>query len=123
MPDTRRYRPSVMPPPHLPMPSIPKRPPQPLTSLTRRYRVSGKVQGVYFRHSTRIEAKRLGLRGMVRNLSDGCVEVLAQGAPAEVEALRLWLHRGPALARVDRVCEIRLEDAADVRVPADFEIL
>jgi acylphosphatase len=106
------------------MPSIPKPPPQsPPTSLTRRYRVSGKVQGVYFRRSTRVEAKRLSLRGTVRNLSDGSVEVLAQGAPAAVEALRLWLHRGPALARVDVVREIALDEAAELRIPEDFEIL
>jgi acylphosphatase len=105
------------------MPSIPKRPPQSPTSLTRRYRVSGKVQGVYFRHSTRVEAKRLSLRGTVCNLSDGSVEVLARGAPAAVEALRLWLHRGPALARVDVVREIALDEEAELRIPEDFEIL
>ena len=104
------------------MPSIPKRPPQFPTDLTRRYRVSGKVQGVYFRHSTRFEAKRLGLRGMVRNLSDGSVDVLAQGAPAAVEALRVWLHQGPALARVDKVSEIALGEAAELQIPQDFEI-
>jgi acylphosphatase len=85
--------------------------------------VSGKVQGVYFRHSTRLEAKRLSLRGTVRNLPDGSVEVLVQGAPAAIEALRLWLHRGPALARVDKVAEIILGDEANFRMPEDFEIL
>ncbi len=78
---------------------------------------------MYFRHSTRLEAKRLSLRGTVRNLPDGSVEVLAQGAPAAIEALRLWLHRGPALARVDRVAEITLGDEANLRMPEDFEIL
>lgn len=105
------------------MPSIPKHPPQSPTDITRRYRVSGKVQGVYFRHSTRIEAKRLSLRGSVRNLADGSVAVLVQGAPAAVETLRLWLHRGPALARVDRVAEITPVEAADSGIPEDFEIL
>ena len=112
-----------MPRPPLPMPSIPKHPPQSPTDITRRYRVSGKVQGVYFRHSTRVEAKRLSLRGSVRNLPDGCVAVLVQGAPAAVETLRLWLHRGPALARVDEVAEITLGEAADLRIPGDFQIL
>jgi acylphosphatase len=112
-----------MPQPPLPMPSIPKRPPQSLTSLTRRYRVSGKVQGVYFRHSTRVEAKRLGLRGTVRNLADGSVEVLAHGAAAAVETLRAWLQRGPTLARVDTVSEIALAEAEEMRIPDDFEIL
>jgi acylphosphatase len=65
----------------------------------------------------------LSLRGTVCNLSDGSVEVLAQGAPAAVEALRLWLHRGPALARVDVVREIALDEEAELRIPEDFEIL
>jgi acylphosphatase len=112
-----------MPLPPLPMPSTPKRPPRSPTDLTRRYRVAGKVQGVYFRHSTRVEAKRLGLRGTVRNLSDGGVEVLVHGPPAAVETLRAWLHRGPALARVDAVCEIALAGADETMIPEDFEIL
>ena len=112
-----------MPPPRLPMPSTPKHPPPSPTDLTRHYRVSGKVQGVYFRHSTRVEAKRLNLRGTVRNLPDGSVEVLAQGTPAAIEALRLWLHQGSALARVDKVAEITLGDATNSRFPEDFEIL
>jgi acylphosphatase len=112
-----------MPPPPLPMPSTPKHPPPSPTELTRHYRVSGKVQGVYFRHSTRLEAKRLSLRGTVRNLPDGSVAVLAQGAPAAIEALRLWLHRGPALARVDKVAEITLGDEANLTMPEEFEIL
>jgi len=112
-----------MPLPPLPMPSTPKPPPQSHTDLTRRYRVSGKVQGVYFRHSTRAEARRLNLRGTVRNLSDGSVEVLVQGAPAAVETLRAWLHRGPAHARVDAVSEVALGEGAELRIPEDFEIL
>jgi len=107
----------------LPMPSTPKLPPQSPTDLTRHYRVSGKVQGVYFRHSTRAEAKRLKLRGTVRNLSDGSVAVLVQGAPDAVETLRLWLHRGPAHARVERVSEVALGEPADLKIPDDFEIL
>src|SRR5271154_7429696 len=116
-PDTRRNRPRNTPLPPLPMPSIPTRRPHPHISLTRGYRVSGKVQGVYFRHSTRVEAKRLGLRGSVRNLSDGSVAVLVQGAPDAVETLRLWLHRGPAHARVERVSEVALGEPADLKIP------
>ncbi len=79
--------------------------------VIRRFLVLGKVQGVYFRHSTRLEAQRLGLRGSARNLPDGSVEVLAQGAPAAVEELRAWLHRGPARARVDEVRETAAGEA------------
>lgn len=73
--------------------------------VVRRFLVFGKVQGVYFRHSTRLEAQKLELRGLARNLPDGSVEVLAQGAPAAVEQLRVWLGRGPAQAQVSEVRE------------------
>jgi acylphosphatase len=91
-----------------------------LDDLTRRFRVTGKVQGVFFRHSTRLEAERLGVRGTACNLPDGSVEVLAAGSAAAVESLRLWLHRGPATARVDSVLE--LEPAAGLQFAAAFEI-
>ncbi|MGB6307427.1 MAG: acylphosphatase [Steroidobacteraceae bacterium] len=79
--------------------------------ITRRFLVFGKVQGVFFRHSTRLEADRLGLRGIARNLPDGSVEVIAQGEPTAVGELRDWLHRGPAQARVDEVREAAPEAA------------
>ncbi len=66
-------------------------------------RVYGRVQGVFFRASTRREAERLGLRGWVRNLADGSVEVHYEGAPEALRALDRWLAKGPPLARVDRV--------------------
>lgn len=65
--------------------------------------VRGKVQGVWFRASTRDEAQRLGVRGHARNLADGSVEVLAVGEADALDALERWLHAGPALARVDAV--------------------
>ncbi|MDQ7831788.1 MAG: acylphosphatase [Desulfovibrionaceae bacterium] len=65
--------------------------------------VSGKVQGVYFRAFVQEQADSLGLRGWVRNLADGKLEVLAQGPEEAQKALveRLW--QGPALARVEQV--------------------
>jgi len=71
--------------------------------LTRRYWVTGRVQGVFFRASTRIEAQRLGLRGWVRNLPDGRVEALVSGAPEGLAALEHWLAIGPPEARVTEV--------------------
>lgn len=65
--------------------------------------VSGKVQGVFFRASTREQALELGLSGHAINLDDGRVEVLAEGAGEAVEALASWLRHGPPMARVDRV--------------------
>ncbi len=76
---------------------------------TRRFRIVGKVQGVYFRDSTRAQAQRLGIAGYARNLPDGSVEVLAQGALQAVEELRRWLHHGPGSARVDGVAELLVE--------------
>ncbi|KAA6185775.1 acylphosphatase [Thiohalocapsa marina] len=68
--------------------------------------VAGHVQGVFFRASTREQAKNLGLTGHARNLPDGRVEVLACGPAEAVDALRAWLSRGPANARVTGVaCE------------------
>ncbi|HEX3395547.1 MAG TPA: acylphosphatase [Steroidobacteraceae bacterium] len=90
--------------------------------IIRRFLVIGKVQGVYFRHSARLEANRLNLRGSARNLPDGSVEVVAQGSAAAVAALHQWLKRGPAQARVDNVVET---DAADdkPKIPeAGFEV-
>jgi acylphosphatase len=79
--------------------------------ITRRFLITGKVQGVYFRHSSRLEAERLGVGGVARNLPDGSVEVIAHGTREAVETLREWLHRGPSGARVARVQE--LEPPAD----------
>jgi acylphosphatase len=92
-----------------------------LGPVVRRFFVFGKVQGVYFRHSTRLEAGRLNLRGFARNLPDGSVEVLAQGAAAAVEELRRWLGRGPAHARVDEVREIPPGDLETI--PEGFVVL
>ena len=68
-----------------------------------RFLVSGKVQGVCFRASTREQALKLGLHGHARNLADGRVEVLAQGDAPALDALHRWLHAGPPMARVDSV--------------------
>ncbi|WP_206859852.1 acylphosphatase [Lysobacter changpingensis] len=66
-----------------------------------RFVVSGKVQGVFFRASTRDRAQALGLRGFAKNLADGRVEVLAAGDDAAIDELAAWLREGPPMARVD----------------------
>ena len=63
--------------------------------------VSGLVQGVFFRDSTRQKAEELGLTGWVRNLSDGRVEIVAEGK--KTEELVSWVRKGPSVARVDKV--------------------
>lgn len=65
--------------------------------------ISGRVQGVYFRASTRDKATELGINGWVRNLDDGRVEVMASAEATQIDALIQWLHHGPALAKVDKV--------------------
>ncbi|MBK7354637.1 acylphosphatase [Propionivibrio sp.] len=74
-----------------------------MTLLTRRLSIHGRVQGVGFRWALGAEARALGLRGWVRNRSDGSVEALVSGTPEAVEALTAWAHRGPSVAFVERV--------------------
>ena len=69
----------------------------------RIFRVEGRVQGVWFRDSTRREASALGITGYARNMPDGSVEVLACGNPAALDSLAAWLEQGPPMARVDSV--------------------
>ncbi|MGN6225876.1 MAG: acylphosphatase [Dyella sp.] len=68
-----------------------------------RFLVSGRVQGVCFRASTREQALALGLRGVARNLADGRVEVIACGDQEAIAMLERWLHDGPPAARVEQV--------------------
>jgi acylphosphatase len=69
----------------------------------RGYRVRGRVQGVGFRWWTQRYAETLGLRGTVRNLPDGTVEVQACGSPEQLTSLEAGLREGPSGARVDGV--------------------
>lgn len=69
----------------------------------RIFRVHGRVQGVFFRESTKQEARRLGLNGYARNEADGSVTIEAEGAPAALDALEAWCRQGPPTARVDRL--------------------
>lgn len=73
--------------------------------------VTGKVQGVFFRQTMRVMAKRNGVTGWVRNLDDGRVEAVLEGGAAGVERLIEWARGGPANARVHDV-EIRGEEFA-----------
>ena len=71
--------------------------------IARRCYVSGRVQGVFYRASTRQRAQELGCRGYARNLPDGRDEVLAVGEPAAVQTLIEWLRQGPPAAHVTDV--------------------
>jgi acylphosphatase len=70
---------------------------------TRRYLVSGRVQGVGFRWFVEREAAQLGITGWVRNREDGRVEVMATGTRQQLSALNAHLRQGPRAARVDEV--------------------
>lgn len=80
--------------------------------------IHGRVQGVFYRDSMRIEAQRLGVSGWVRNRSDGSVEAAVHGDAVAVDALVRWARRGPDLAHVERV-EIELDDG----VYSGFEVI
>ena len=72
--------------------------------------VSGKVQGVYFRATTREEARERGVTGWVRNLDDGRVEAVFEGERGYVESMVEFCHEGSSAARVKDV-EVEWEDA------------
>jgi acylphosphatase len=72
-------------------------------TVCKRFWVSGRVQGVFFRASTQDKALALGLTGRARNLRDGRVEVIVQGDPRRIDVLHEWLWEGPSSARVEDV--------------------
>jgi acylphosphatase len=86
--------------------------------VARRCFVSGLVQGVFFRASTRQKAAELGISGYASNLPDGRVEILIVGEPTAATQLIEWLRRGPPAARVKavEVHEVDLEGLEDVPV-------
>ena len=69
--------------------------------IRRRVVVTGRVQGVFFRDSTRREARRRRVAGWVTNRADGSVEAVFEGEPEAVEAVVGWTRRGPVRARVE----------------------
>jgi len=73
--------------------------------IAKKYRISGRVQGVGFRYFAERAAGRLGLGGYVRNLADGTVEVYAIGDPSLLEVFKTQLAEGPRGARVTALDE------------------
>jgi acylphosphatase len=72
-------------------------------------KVTGSVQGVYFRASTQQQAIDLGLSGYAHNKEDGSVEVLVCGASEDVEKMLAWLEHGPDTATVSEVSEEQVQ--------------
>lgn len=88
--------------------------------MAKHLRIFGIVQGVSYRASFDAQARVLGVSGWVRNRRDGSVEALIRGEEQAVQKLIAWAHRGPAMARVDRV---DIEDVDDASVADDrFEV-
>jgi acylphosphatase len=73
--------------------------------------VSGQVQGVFFRDSARERAEQLGLAGWVKNLPDGRVEAVFEGAPEKVREMISWCEQGPSHATVEDV-DTEFEDSS-----------
>lgn len=82
------------------------------------YLLSGRVQGVGFRHFTRTRARELGLVGTVANLPDGRVEIRVAGDPEALETFDRAVREGPPAGRVEGVRREPLEPAGwdDFRV-------
>ncbi|WCO67510.1 acylphosphatase [Iamia majanohamensis] len=90
------------------------------STVRRRLRVEGVVQGVGFRAGCARAAERAGTGGWVRNLADGAVEAEVEGDPGAVDAVLAWCRTGPRAGRVDRVEVTELDPvgAADFTVRA-----
>lgn len=80
--------------------------------------VSGRVQGVYFRSTTRERARSIGIDGWVQNLDDGRVEAVFEGTKDDVESIVEWCHEGSPTADVDEV-QVTYEDPSGL---SGFEI-
>jgi acylphosphatase len=74
-----------------------------VAATRRRFLVSGRVQGVFFRADAKRRADELGLAGYARNLPDGRVELVAEGEADAVEHLGRWARQGSARAQVSAV--------------------
>lgn len=83
-------------------------------SSARQFTIKGRVQGVFFRDSTRRVAESLGLSGHAINLPNGDVEVLACGDSKAITRLAEWLRDGPRMAEVSEVIE-REAEPGDIR--------
>ena len=72
--------------------------------------IHGRVQGVFYRDSTRKVARDLGIKGSAVNRSDGSVQVIAKGTPEVLKELKVWLRQGPEMALVENVEEVDIEN-------------
>lgn len=89
--------------------------------MKERYKikVAGKVQGVFFRKYAQLTARKLGVYGWVENDQDGGVSIEAEGEKEDVKKFIEWCHKGPPLAKVDRVNSQKMDTIMDY---SDFDI-
>jgi acylphosphatase len=85
-----------------------------MARIRRRVRAHGKVQGVFFRDSTRAEAERREVKGWVKNRDDGSVEAVFEGEPDMVEHMVWFVRNGPGSSDVSRV-DVDEEEPEDLR--------
>lgn len=92
---------------------------------SKRWWISGRVQGVWFRGFTHEKATALGLVGTVRNVADGRVEVCVAGPTRAVEELRTQMAAGPRMAEVTSIVEGEFDDGERARLlaRASFEVI
>lgn len=90
-----------------------------MSLLCTHFIVTGTVQGVFFRNSTKAKAHALNLTGWVRNREDGSVELVACGEAASLKDLETWLWQGPSGARVTQV----MGSPCDWQTHSKFSIL
>lgn len=86
---------------------------------SKRFIVTGRVQGVFYRASARRKAREFDVTGYAVNRPDGAVEVLACGTPGSIQQLEEWLWEGPSAAKVE---DVVVEDVDLDDIPEDFSI-
>jgi len=82
-------------------------------------KVLGKVQGVFFRASTKKYADQLGVKGWVRNETDGSVQIIAESEMDNIDRFIKWCYRGPEFAVVEKVI---VSDEVEVKNYESFEV-
>jgi len=85
-----------------------------------KYRISGRVQGVAFRYYTKIEAKSIGVKGYVKNLPNGDVEVVAEGDTDLLKKFEMFLNKGPPSSVVTSVKKSKIKQIPNLN---SFEII
>ena len=87
--------------------------------VNRAFLIAGRVQGVFFRDSTKKEALKLGLQGSAVNLPNGTVKVCLRGETGDIDLLERWLQMGPELAKVESVIEVDIDQQLEFN---DFKV-